>query len=201
MDCSLHISKHIRRETEPLLLNYEIEDLSLNYIAADRGGSLAKQNALVIGAGTVGAGIAERLAGKASTVTLCYHVNRPADYSLNDISLISMNELKNELPSADIVVCATSSPGLVLHHGHTPFFDAEKNVLVVDLASPRDVSPELGKLMDNVKIVDLDDLKHWHRRKSVNMAHVYEICEKTIQEHQWRYEKIKKSFTDGNQRQ
>ncbi|NOY75230.1 MAG: hypothetical protein GXP32_05495, partial [Kiritimatiellaeota bacterium] len=32
MDCSLHISKHIRRETEPLLLNYEIEDLSLNYI-------------------------------------------------------------------------------------------------------------------------------------------------------------------------
>jgi glutamyl-tRNA reductase len=74
---------------------------------------------------------------------------------------ISLTELANHLPEADIVVASTASPLPVLGKGvveralkkrrHRPMF-------MVDIAVPRDIEPEVGQLSD-VYLYTVDDLQ------------------------------------------
>ena len=85
-----------------------------------------------------------------------------------------------------------------MHQGHAPFFDQEKELTIVDLAMPRNVAPELENLSPNIDVVDLDDLKHWYRRKAADMARVYEVSKEVVDRHQEYYDKIVHSFQGGN---
>ena len=69
--------------------------------------------------------------------------------------------------------------------------------MVVDLGSPRNASPELEKLMPNINITDLDDLKYWFRREAVDMAKIFEISNSLIKEHRDLYDKIIFHFQGG----
>ncbi|MGQ9830760.1 MAG: glutamyl-tRNA reductase [Thermochromatium sp.] len=74
---------------------------------------------------------------------------------------ISLIEIANHLPEADIVIASTASPLPVLGKGtveralkkrkHRPIF-------MVDIAVPRDIEPEVGELPD-VYLYTVDDLK------------------------------------------
>ena len=101
-----------------------------------------------------------------------------------------MKNMKDVLPDIDLIVCATASETPLIHHGHAPFFDFSREIMVVDLSSPRNVSSELEKLMPNIKVTDLDDLKYWFRREAVDMAKIFEISNNLINDHQDLYKKI-----------
>ena len=125
---------------------------------------LSKQTALLIGAGETvelaarhlhqhGIGriiVANRTVERAHTVAAQF-----------DGYAISLTELANHLPEADIVVASTASPLPVLGKGvveralkkrrHRPMF-------MVDIAVPRDIEPEVGQLSD-VYLYTVDDLQ------------------------------------------
>jgi glutamyl-tRNA reductase len=200
MDTTLHLSKHIRNEMEPHLHDFEIEDLALQFIESETA-DLKSANALVLGTGVIGKNIVERLSPLCAEITWCYHVNKPEKDSVKGVELCNLNELKEKLPDADIIVCATSASVPLIHHGHAPFMDQSKPIMVIDLAIPRNVSPELEKLMANLKIVDLDDLKYWRRREVLDMSLIFEISNRIINEHKDFYEKIIYNFQGRNKSQ
>ncbi len=201
LSSALHVSKHIRAETQPLLRNFEIEDLCIDYLVAEQPEYL-ESPLLVLGAGVVGAGIVRRFLARApqGSCIWCYHVNRPelADDITDRIRLCDFNALRDELSKPTSIVCATSSPGHVLHQGHAPFLDQEHEVTIVDLAMPRNVAPALDGVTSNVHVVDLDDLKHWYRREAADMSQIMECSLRLTAEHRDMYDKLTSSFQGRN---
>jgi glutamyl-tRNA reductase len=195
----LHVSKDIRAETASLLQDWEIEDLCLQYIGA-YSPDIAQAKTAVIGAGVVGRGLVDRLAAKGCEVDWFYHHNQPdVPATCTDrVRLFDMNDLRDRLGLARIVVCATSGQGHVLHMGHAPFFNLEEHTLIVDLAMPRNVDSQLDGIADSIRVVDLDDLKHWYRRQVADLGRILEISTHIVDGHRDMYDRLLDSFQGGN---
>ncbi len=202
LSSTLHISKDIRRETSMLLHNHEIEDLTVQYISSEVTDWRSKQ-VMVLGTGVVGACLVKRLLSNGIAVTWCYHHNKPdiTPDTAEGISLCSMNALREKISGMDVIVCATSSEGHLIHMGHAPFFDQERNTVVVDLAMPRNVAPELNGIADSIRVIDLDDLKHWYRREKADMTRIFDVSRNVTDEHREMYEKLIESFQGRNPQQ
>jgi len=196
---ALHVSKDIRQVTGPLLQNREIEDLCVDYLQAECQG-LAGKRIMVLGTGMVGSGLLQRFYALGHECEWCYHLNKPdlpAAWQPR-VTLSTFNVLPAHLPKVDIVICTAASPGYILHKGHAPFFDQEKEILIMDLAMPRNVEPALDQLTPELKVVDLDGLKRWYHREVLDMARVFELSKQLVGEHRDHYDKIIKSFQGGN---
>jgi len=193
---ALQLARSIRTTTRPLIREFEIEDSAIEYLAAQRP-RLAGTRVLVLGAGDVGAGVVARCVARKMACVWCYHREKPAiDRAWKGaVRLCSFNDLRSRLPVADIVICATSSPGYVLHTGHAPFFDQEKDVLVIDLAMPRNVEPALGSRAPNLRVADLGDLEQWWRRAAADMKGVLERATAVIAAQRDLYDKLMAAFT------
>ncbi len=198
-DSALHVSKDIRRETEGLLQNRGIEELCLLYLDREAP-DWHSRNVMVVGTGVIGTSICGRLTEMGMEVQWCYHRNEPVPAA--DVEHLihrhSLNELRNHLSQTDVVICATGGQGHVVHMDHAPFFDPEKDTLVIDLAMPRNVDPDLGALGDHLKVLDLDDLKHWHRKEVADLSRIFEIGNSIVDNHKGMYEKLIHSFQGGN---
>ena len=199
IDAALHMSKDIRHVTSPLLQNREIEDLCVDYLKAECPG-FERKRIMVLGTGMVGSGLMRRFVERGHDCEWCYHVNKPdlpASWKKR-VALSTFNDLPTHLPKADIIVCTATSPGYILHKGHAPFLDQEKDILIMDLAMPRNVEPALDNLTPDLKVVDLDGLKRWYHREILDMAKVFELSKLLVSEHRELYDKIIQSFQGGN---
>lgn len=196
---ALHVSKEIRHVTAPLLGSHEIEDLCLDYLKS-RFKDLAGKRVLVMGSGVIGTGLIDRFVDMGSPCDLAYHSNRPelrASWN-NQVTISSFNDLQTTLPKADIVICTAASPGNILHRGHAAFFDQNKDILIMDLAMPRNVEPAMDGVTPHIKVVDLDGIKRWYRQEILDMNRVFEMSKQVVQEHDDLYAKIIQSFQGGN---
>ncbi len=201
LSSSLHISKAIRNVTSPIIHNQEIEDLCLQYLSTEST-NWNESEVMVVGAGVIGKSIVEHLLDNGHKVTWCYHHNKP-DISPKDnkqLTVCDMNAMKEHIGSADIVICATSSDGYVINMGHVPFFDQTRNTTIIDLAMPRNVSPDINETSGVAKVVDLDGLKHWYRREVADMSKIFELSKIIVKQHQDMYEKLTESFQGWNQK-
>lgn len=201
MSSTLHVSKHIRSAAEPLLQTFEIEDCALMYADAQVP-DLNRKHVLVLGTGEIGRGVVERLIGRDEPLTCDWCYNRqkpeiPLEWD-NRLRVGTLNELKDRLSQADVVISAAGGSGYILHQGHAPFFDQEKNIHIVDLAMPRTVDPALDGLSPNFHVADLDDLKHWYRREAVDMTRIFELSRTAVHEHRDMYDKILNNFQGTN---
>jgi glutamyl-tRNA reductase len=73
---------------------------------------------------------------------------------------ITLEEIPNFLPEADIVISSTASPLPILGKGATERaikLRKHQPILMVDIAVPRDIEPEVGEL-DDVYLYTVDDL-------------------------------------------
>ena len=199
LSAALHISKHIRETAGPLLGGVEIEDLALQFLQAERS-QLHGRRLLILGGGKIGAGLLQRCAAAGLECTWCYHVNQPTVPATleKQVRLISFNGLRDALGQADVILCALSSGGHVLHQGHAPFFNQEQPVLVLDLGVPRNVAPELQGLNDNLRVVDLDGLKAWQRHGNGDLARLLEASHATVTKHREMYDKLVSDVQGGN---
>jgi glutamyl-tRNA reductase len=200
----LHVSKHIQTEVAPLLRSEEIETLALNYLQA-HDPDLAAKTVMVLGAGQIGQGLVKECSPKFGKILWCYHKNKPESFQALEAKmgagsacLCTFNDFKDRLAEADVIISATEAPGHVLHHGHAPFFNQQKAVCLIDLGMPRNIEPALGTLSPDIRIVDLDGLKYWHRTETAEMNEILHRCHGIIGEHQEQYERIIKSFQGGN---
>jgi glutamyl-tRNA reductase len=199
-DGVLHVSKHIRQELEPQLRNLEIEDLTFSYLDS-KIPDMANSKIVVIGTGVIGRNLVDGIALSCAEVAWIFHRNEPDEHCRGNVSIYGLNQLKDQLPGADAVVCATSAEHPLLHQGHAPFMEQSKQVTIIDLAIPRNASPELENIMANLKIADLDDLKRWRRREALDMAGIFEKSSEIIREHRDVYDRFIHDIQGGNESQ
>lgn len=125
--------------------------------------NLSKKSALLIGAGETGEIAAKHLHDKnIGSITVTNRTLEKAEKlsAKLDGKVIPFSEYKNELHNFDIIICATSSPDLLLRE--EDFKTALKkrsrqSMVVMDIAVPRDVDPAVKKL-DYVFYHDIDSL-------------------------------------------
>lgn len=117
---------------------------------------------LVIGGGTVGRRVAERLAGEAR-VTVLYH-RLPPDLGWTGrwgIRARPSEEMGEALRSADVVVAAAKTTRRLLRGVDLPTSPGLGPRWFVDLGVPRNIDPEVG-LRPGVELVDLGGLPRAH---------------------------------------
>ena len=197
---ALHVSKNIRHKTEPLLRRMEIEDLCLEYLkATTRKETVSK--VMVVGTGTIGTGLVRNILGLSQDIKCiwCYHHNKPdlPDNWKKRLTIHSFAEMSDKLAEADIIICAASSHEPVIRQEHAPYFHGKNKTLVIDLAIPRNVDPDL-QTAARISLVGLDELKQWHIRELTDMKKIMELANITLEQHKEYYDKIISSFQSGN---
>jgi glutamyl-tRNA reductase len=150
-------------------------------MAHDRLGDLDGRRIAVVGAGAMGEGIAVALlANGVGDVTV---VNRTADRGqaladrINGVAF-GFDRLADTIASADVVLTSTGAGAHIITADNAGLRDrAHRPVLIVDIAVPRDVAPEVADL-DGVSVLDLDDLTAWaeHGRQQ-RLAEVAAVTE------------------------
>ncbi len=176
------VSKKIRTQTEigtnPVSLGYITLHLAKSIFA-----DLSKCNALLIGAGETIQLIAQHL--QAQSLQQLFIANRTLANAQKlaqqfNAHALELSELADYVAQADIIVTATSSDVPILGKGllesalksrkHRP-------MLILDLAMPRDVEPEVEQLED-VYLYSLEHLKtilDENRNKRLDAAKMAEI--------------------------
>ncbi|ADC63302.1 glutamyl-tRNA reductase [Allochromatium vinosum] len=157
------VAKTVRTETaigsNPVSVAFAAVNLARQIFS-----DLSKQTALLIGAGETIELAARHLHhnGVGRIIVANRTVERAHDLATQfEGFAISLTEIANHLPEADIVIASTASPLPVLGKGtveralkkrkHRPIF-------MVDIAVPRDIEPEVGELAD-VYLYTVDDLQ------------------------------------------
>jgi glutamyl-tRNA reductase len=128
----------------------------------DHSPSLTGQSVLSIGAGEMSQLMLQRLA--ALTPETLRIANRSVDKAKELASQVGgtpapMDALDDHLAQADIVVTSTASPEPILTCDRVAAAMAgrDRPLLIIDIALPRDVAPDVGQL-DGVTLYNIDDL-------------------------------------------
>ena len=112
---------------------------------------------MVIGNGAMGKLTASTLLSEGADVTVTVRQYRSG---IVDIPLgcrrIDYGERMGYFPACDLVVSATASPNFTLKEENVRPVDLDHDLIVVDLAVPRDVEPGVGKLR-HIRLYDIDD--------------------------------------------
>jgi glutamyl-tRNA reductase len=151
-------------------------------LAIAETGSLNTKTALVIGAGemarTTGEAFAKRHIGRLivanRTLSRAEALRDALKAELGiDCQAIALDNLTTGLADADIIVATTSSPDVILAKTDLATISGKK--LIIDIAVPRDVDPDVAEL-DNVSLRNIDDLRqivdHHHERRTRDLPRV-----------------------------
>jgi len=126
---------------------------------SENGYEMAGKICMVIGNGEMGKIAAQTLqkAGADVTVTVRQYRSGIVDIPQN-CKRINYGERMEYIPKCDLVVSATASPNYTLTKEAFDAFDRKDPILLIDLAVPRDIEPEIGEL-DYVTLYDIDSFK------------------------------------------
>ncbi|MEV8507390.1 glutamyl-tRNA reductase [Actinoplanes sp. NPDC051475] len=158
MQQALRVGKRAHAETGIDRAGQSVVSAALDVAADAFGGDLSGRPGLVIGAGAMGALSVATLTR--TGVGPLQITNRGAERAARlaeayGATAVDFADLDAALRDADVVVCATASAEPVL----TPdrLAGRERPLVVLDLAVPRDVAPEVAEL-PQVTVVDIDSL-------------------------------------------
>ena len=197
---SLHIAKHIRKDTSPFLKNNEIEDLCLKFVKRNH----KTKKVIIIGTGVIGSGLIEKFLSDGFYCLWFFNKNKPAISSGDkNIRLLNLKNIKNHLNEADVLISCTGSREYVITREHADSFNGNVKNSVIDLSVPANVDPYISVLSPsgNIRVINLDDLKHWYRREMADMDNIFRIADRAVLEHKNDYDKIISSFQGGNEKQ
>lgn len=155
--------KRIQTETGIGARHLSIAGAAVN-LARETLGDLTDLRTLVIGAGGHGELSARALADAGARAV--FVANRNYDRALRVAhsvggEAVHLENLPEELADADIVLSATASPHTLIHREDLAEVLAQRkgrDLLLIDIAVPRDIEPEAGEL-EGVTLLDIDDLQ------------------------------------------
>jgi glutamyl-tRNA reductase len=132
-------------------------------LAGQRLGDLAGRQALVLGAGAMGGQMAAELAAAKAEVQVISRTwaRAKAVAARSDAVPVPLSALPEALSRADVALTSTGATQVVLGPADlAPVMvaRADRPLLVVDVAVPRDVDPEVAEL-PGVTLLDMDDLR------------------------------------------
>ncbi len=140
-------------------------------VAAEHLGTFDGAKVLVVGAGSMGRGLAAPL--KSRGVEHVWIANRSAGPAIELAArvggeAIALTEIPDALVDADVLLTSTASSGVLLERSTVEMVMACRDgrpLLVIDVALPRDVDPGVREV-NNVTLLDLDDLKDYAQRSA-----------------------------------
>ena len=186
---SLEVGKRARSETS---ISRNITSVSQAAVAmADKQlNGLAGKSVLVVGAGEMGEGMAKSL--HAGGITELRVANRTWDRALETAERLNgepvrLDELPQNLTEVDLLLTSTGATAAILEYGDLDEAARQRKgreLLIVDIAVPRDVDPAAGEL-DGVTILDMDDLREFAengiRAREKEVSSVKEIINEELE--------------------
>ena len=157
---AIHVGRVVRNKTNINKGSVSIGSAAID-LAEKHIGTLDDKSVLVIGAGKMGKLVAKALAEK--DLNAIFVANRTyyvAVQLAQDLGgeAIMFNDLEKYLASADVVISATSAPHHIITKERLLSIDMDyTNLLMVDIANPRDISDDVCQL--GVKLFNIDDLR------------------------------------------
>ena len=133
-------------------------------LAAERLDGLNGRRLMVLGAGDMGEGMAASLAkSETAEVVVANRTTGRAEELAQRMGgrAVSLNEMSADLAVVDVLLTSTGASSLILEHCDVAEIMAQRAnrpLLIVDVAVPRDVDPAAGEL-DGVTLLDMDDLR------------------------------------------
>jgi glutamyl-tRNA reductase len=160
---AFNVAKHIRTET-----NIQRGSISVASVAVELAekifDSLAERHVMVIGAGETSEKTARALLSRgARSVIVSNRSHERAVTLAQELGgrAIHFEEWHTEFATIDIIISSTSAPHYVIdRHRLGPLLPLRANrpLLLVDIAVPRDIEPELN-LLENIFLYNIDDLQ------------------------------------------
>ncbi|MEU4618673.1 glutamyl-tRNA reductase [Actinoplanes sp. NPDC023801] len=163
MQQALRVGKRAHAETGIDKAGQSVVTAALDVAAEHLGGDLTGHSALVVGAGAMGAlSVATLTRSGVGPLRITNRSHERADRLAEayGATAVPFEQLDSALREVDIVVCATASTEPVLTRDRLE--RAGKELVVLDLAVPRDVAPDVAGL-PGVLIVDIDSLANSRR--------------------------------------
>jgi glutamyl-tRNA reductase len=161
---ALGAGKRARTETEVGRSRISVSTVAVD-LAAGQLGDLANRRVLIIGAGENGELTARALRDRG--VHTVFVANRRYDRAIGLAErfggeAVRFDDLPAELARADIVVSCTSSPHQIFGRDELEVVLEERGrqpLVLIDIAVPRDIEPEVRDLCSGVTLFDMDDLQ------------------------------------------
>ena len=174
---ALEVGKRVRTETA-ISRNITSVSQAAVAMATERLGGLEGRQVLVVGAGEMGEGLARALHG--GGVAGIRVANRTWDRAVEVAGRLGgepvrLDDLPHHLAEVDMLLTSTGASAVILEHGDLASVVGERHgreLLVVDIAVPRDVDPAAGEI-DGLTLLDMDDLREfaaagiWERQREI----------------------------------
>ncbi|MGC8976026.1 MAG: glutamyl-tRNA reductase [Candidatus Ratteibacteria bacterium] len=178
-ECAFKISKIVRNETKINEGKISVGSVVIDFIK-EKVGKLNDKKILIIGAGKVSELVLSYL--KKENCSLIFIGNRTyerAKYLSEKFGgfAFKFDRLYEILRDCDICISSTSSPHFIIKKEKFPIMD--KKIIIVDLAVPRDIDPEI-KMFKNVELYQLEDLNVIIERNIENRKKEAEKAKKII---------------------
>ena len=169
--CALQVGKRVRTETD-ISQGAVSHSLAAIEIMEQEQVDLSSSRITIIGVNKLTADILKFLKNKGAQLVFLANRSQIKAHQLANpqgISVYELHDKKRFLAETDILISATSAPHALIHAEDIP---AEKTLLAIDLAFPRDIDALVGTL-PNVKLYNIRDVEQRVRRNiSVRQSEV-----------------------------
>jgi glutamyl-tRNA reductase len=178
--------KRVRSETE--IARHPLSVPSIGFeLARKVFGDLSKHRVLVIGAGETGSLFARHAveSGVREPVVVNRTFSRAEELAATVRGrAVPWEGLADELPRADVVVSATSSPAHLVTRAAVEAAMRERRgrpMMFLDLAVPRDIAPDVSEVY-NVYSYSIDDLEEVANENRARRAREVPVAERIVEE-------------------
>lgn len=169
--CALKVGKRVRTETE-ISQGAVSHSLATIEIMEQEQVDLTNSRITIIGVNKLTSDILKFLKNKGAQLVFLANRSQIKAHQLADplgISVYELRDKKQFLADTDILISATSAPHALIHAEDIP---ADKPLLAIDLAFPRDIDALVGTL-PNVKLYNIRDVEQRVRQNiSVRQSEV-----------------------------
>ncbi|MCL4529217.1 MAG: glutamyl-tRNA reductase [Chloroflexi bacterium] len=181
---AIQAGKHVHAETSIGLGNISVASAAVE-LAEQVFGPLKDRTALLIGAGKISSITAKALVKAGLHCVMIanrtYERAQKLAKSLNGIA-VRFDALDETLAQADIVICSTGAPHVILHADTVSKAQQARHdrpLLIADLAMPRDVDSQVVSI-PGVRLINIDDLGNIVKTCHALTASVYQAAEKIV---------------------
>ncbi|MGA7888235.1 MAG: glutamyl-tRNA reductase [Candidatus Sulfotelmatobacter sp.] len=186
------VAKRVRSETAVGTSSVSVASVAVE-LAKKIFGSLQGKNVFIVGAGKMSELAARHL--MAHGCASIFVANRTYDRAIGlaqkfNGQAIKFEDLYSSCDKADIVITSTGAPHAIFRREHGEQFLARRKnrpMFFIDIAVPRDVSPEMAKL-DGIIAYDIDDLQQAVSTHVADRRHEAELAEAIITSEIERFE-------------
>ncbi len=155
---AIYVGKRVRTITDISKCSVSTGGIILDKIKK-RFKNLDEIKVLLIGAGEITRVISTTLHQK--NIKNLYVMNRghaKGEHLAQEMeaNFIPMNKLYDSMKDMDVIISSTSAPHYIISNDHTSYL-GNNYKLIIDLAVPRDVHPDLGSL-DFIELINIDSI-------------------------------------------